>query len=132
MAQLVAHLVRDQEVAGSSPVIQTTGNEALTETRVPQIFVLVALLTAFLGDAVKMNGSLVIPARVEIPHCPDAYLNIASRSYAFVTSICRPRIMESFLESIGTSEYFTVPQHPQEVIDIDELNVSRRPCDRVK
>ena len=27
---------------------------------------------AFLGDAVKMNGSLVIPARVEIPHCPDA------------------------------------------------------------
>ena len=32
VAQLVAHLVRDQEVAGSSPVIQTSGNQALTET----------------------------------------------------------------------------------------------------
>ena len=28
VAQLVAHLVRDQEVAGSSPVIQTKGMEA--------------------------------------------------------------------------------------------------------
>ena len=28
VAQLVAHLVRDQEVAGSSPVIQTTENQA--------------------------------------------------------------------------------------------------------
>ena len=27
---------------------------------------------ASLGDAVKMNGRLFIPARVEIPHCPDA------------------------------------------------------------
>ena len=48
VAQLVAHLVRDQEVAGSSPVIQTTENEALTEMYVPQIFVLVALLSHFL------------------------------------------------------------------------------------
>jgi hypothetical protein len=36
----------------------------------------------------------------------------------FPTPFC-PRMMESFLESIGTSEYFTVPQHPQEVKHID-------------
>ena len=35
MAQLVAHLVRDQEVAGSSPVIQTLHKEALAATQVP-------------------------------------------------------------------------------------------------
>ena len=35
VAQLVAHLVRDQEVAGSSPVIQTSNNEALAEMQVP-------------------------------------------------------------------------------------------------
>lgn len=29
VAQLVAHLVRDQEVAGSSPVIQTKKSESL-------------------------------------------------------------------------------------------------------
>ena len=29
VAQLVAHLVRDQEVAGSSPVIQTKGYESV-------------------------------------------------------------------------------------------------------
>ena len=34
VAQLVAHLVRDQEVAGSSPVIQTTLSQALAETQV--------------------------------------------------------------------------------------------------
>ena len=34
VAQLVAHLVRDQEVAGSSPVIQTTNNQALAGTQV--------------------------------------------------------------------------------------------------
>ena len=28
-----------------------------------------------LGAGVKMNGALVIPARVEIPHCPDASRN---------------------------------------------------------
>ncbi len=27
------------------------------------------------------------------------------------------------LVSIESLEYFTVPQHPQEVIDIDELNI---------
>lgn len=27
---------------------------------------------ASLGDAVKMDGTLVIPARVELPHCPEA------------------------------------------------------------
>ena len=31
VAQLVAHLVRDQEVAGSSPVIQTKGMEAYAD-----------------------------------------------------------------------------------------------------
>ena len=33
MAQLVAHLVRDQEVARSSRVTQTEKDQALTETR---------------------------------------------------------------------------------------------------
>ena len=31
VAQLVAHLVRDQEVAGSSPVIQTSSIEAVAD-----------------------------------------------------------------------------------------------------
>ena len=31
VAQLVAHLVRDQEVAGSSPVIQTSSSEAAAD-----------------------------------------------------------------------------------------------------
>ena len=31
VAQLVAHLVRDQEVAGSSPVIQTSSSEAVAD-----------------------------------------------------------------------------------------------------
>ena len=47
VAQLVAHLVRDQEVAGSSPVIQTIRNQALTETQVLDSFMLVALLSHF-------------------------------------------------------------------------------------
>ena len=33
VAQLVAHLVRDQEVEGSSPFIQTIRNQALTSFR---------------------------------------------------------------------------------------------------
>ena len=47
VAQLVAHLVRDQEVAGSSPVIQTTENQALANELVLDFFVPVALLSHF-------------------------------------------------------------------------------------
>ena len=47
MAQLVAHLVRDQEVAGSSPVIQTTVSEALAVTQVLFLFEPVAFLSQF-------------------------------------------------------------------------------------
>ncbi len=37
VAQLVAHLVRDQEVAGSSPVIQTKGGYDANESYPPQV-----------------------------------------------------------------------------------------------
>ena len=47
----------------------TLGNEHMPS---PVPFEAFPPFAAFLGDAVKMNGSLVIPARVEIPHCPDA------------------------------------------------------------
>ena len=43
-----------------------------------------------------------------------------------------PYAVAIFLESIGTSEYFTVPQHFQEIIHVDEFDFSGWPCDRVK
>ena len=47
VAQLVAHLVRDQEVAGSSPVIQTLDYEALAKKQAPLSFYEVAVLSQF-------------------------------------------------------------------------------------
>ena len=47
VAQLVAHLVRDQEVACSSQVTQTIATEALAEPQVPLFLSLVAVLSQF-------------------------------------------------------------------------------------
>ena len=47
----------------------TMGNEHMPS---PVPFESFPPFAASLGNAVKMNGSLVIPARVEIPHCPEA------------------------------------------------------------
>ena len=75
MAQLVAHLVRDQEVAGSSPVIQTVNNEALTAMWAPLVlyisrsFVAVSvpfncyitlLKTGWSGDSKGYNRYLIL------------------------------------------------------------------------
>ena len=53
-----------------------------------------------------------------------ASLKIASRSYAFITSTCCISMVLSLLVSIDPLEYFTVPQHPQEIIDIKEFDIS--------
>ncbi len=47
----------------------TLGREHLPQ---PQPFVKFPPFSASLGDAVKIDGSLVIPARVEMGVCPDA------------------------------------------------------------
>lgn len=47
-----------------------------------------------------------------------------AESRAFVTSTCCISMVISLLVSIESLEYFTVPQHPQEIIDIKELDLS--------
>ncbi len=70
MAQLVAHLVRDQEVAGSSPVIQT---KQAWRPLSPTCFLnLTGELSEWLKEPASKTGVRVTVPGVRIPHSPQS------------------------------------------------------------
>ena len=85
VAQLVAHLVRDQEVAGSSPVIQT---KQAWRPLSPTCFLnLTGELSEWLKEPASKTGVRVTVPGVRIPHSPqpiDTQL-VAKRPAVFVT-----------------------------------------------
>ena len=70
MAQLVAHLVRDQEVAGSSPVIQT--QQAWRPFRRHAFLNSTGEVSEWLKEPASKTGVRVTVPGVRIPHSPQS------------------------------------------------------------
>ena len=68
MAQLVAHLVRDQEVAGSSPVIQTSKHGGFAHRA---FLIQSGELSEWLKEPASKTGVRVTVPGVRIPHSPQ-------------------------------------------------------------
>ena len=109
MAQLVAHLVRDQEVAGSSPVIQTILNQALTEMWVLFFFLLVAVLSQFqcvlthflfyASFVTLIVSSLIAAIPIIRPSQPGS--SVPDNTGAIIDSLCLKTDYEKRIDSVS-------------------------------
>ena len=84
VAQLVAHLVRDQEVAGSSPVIQT--QQAWRPFRRHAFLNSTGELSEWLKEPASKTGVRVTVPGVRIPHSPQPRMASQRSCGAFLLS----------------------------------------------